>query len=1161
MSEKKEESLETLQYFRFFKEGQERNSMTKFDKQESKSEQTSHARESNYTFKGPNPDNFNSPKATFEMLSNQFSLAQNEKDMNSQGEEALQKNYFLADNVSFGKKSDCKIPQVQDIYGARMGLFSGPVREEPVNLYSKGPSGSGSSRGKDSIMETLKTSSKSKKSKGSGQMFVQRQLITEFSSGKSSKKNVSQNSKNNIGLEEDLMIKRTVGQRRQSQGIVLSIKDLNEVRQVKQSRSSLTKPVKNFQDPKPQFSLSNKYNFTKSASSGKHISPHVNKIFNNKRGIIKAFEIGKRYSASKLKKLSLDFSRQKKPSTSSLRNGKNLSIHVNPEMADFQSINRQYFSTKNSNALEKGRIPSGKSGILKMREKSGQDSGLDPKKGFSNFGLTKSLLKEVSGMATPSRLFSKYLYRRKSNALEERWARPQSRAFKKKKGSMKILEVAETPPQENNYLSRRDTSTSKIPSKSPIKTSSRKLISFFNQNNVKLKTSKLIAKRKISKGSLHKKKPDPDGLLNRSSAKLIIDSRMAHESLNENSMLHIQNRVDIETLINSKLLSSRSRNILQDKSLIPFEKKTPKENKSETSILASQTENRYKQIIKKSNIQSKERLTERIENPRASKGKKGRKRIPIKDRSLVKVFPQSVKYSKTKHMNEDNIWNLYKKERKGVRSKDKKALKEKLKSRKGSKKSGSSRTPNTSRGKKIVLRKSPNVIISTRKTQKTPDFIGKKPKKRKLSKKMKSGKLMNSVSKKKLLKKVYGKSSIYEGSTEQRKFFKTHLNNSKVRKEGVKSYSSRKESGSMAQKILLFKNIKEKLTSSFKKKGLSRAEADPRTNNAKSSEPMKKYQFSKKKFNSQKKMSKLKLGNVSPNQNFQNFKLRAYSKTPNHNTNALRKLVEKWPHKRTRLTKNKKPLLVESVSYMERSPKKSGPRQRDLALKMVSLYSKTPNGLTEKGRLRVANLFSKRELQTKIKMSQKENLSKINLSIYQAAKKSKKISLKNKLRDKSPKYKNLVSIKFNKEGKLKKSRIGRNKSLKSSKISNCNSVSPKLQKIKFSRDPKKKKSEASNWLGKLKKRAKQIDLKSVKPINRREAKRVLPRKGNKNDLGYLKRRLKKRFMKIRCLGKKIKSKGTILLAKKIKKKQAQLGQINSISKKNIKHFFKKGNHY
>ena len=111
-----------------------------------------------------------------------------------------------------------------------------------------------------------------------------------------------------------------------------------------------------------------------------------------------------------------------------------------------------------------------------------------------------------------------------------------------------------------------------------------------------------------------------------------------YESLNENSMIHIQNRVDIETLINSKLISSRSKNTFLDKTGIRNKDKT--ENKSETSILFGRKINKFKKI-----------------NPKNQTSKMDKIKICLKSNKNKKSKSKGNKIIKKPN---DESWNLYK---------------------------------------------------------------------------------------------------------------------------------------------------------------------------------------------------------------------------------------------------------------------------------------------------------------------------------------------------------------------------------------------------------------------------------------------------------------------------------------------------------------------
>ena len=842
---------------------------------------------SNYTFKGANEseDQHN----TFDRLSNHFSLGNHDKVLTAAKGE---REYFMLENVSFGKKC----AQVKRRAQARGHLEVNDEPTEAVNLYSGKTLSNPSARSsKSRIMRTLKTSDKSGKSGRPESHRVERDRISEFSSG-------TEKARSPRKLGEDINTRRTVtgGSRKRN----------TLVARMSSGKSSLNSRK------------TSKNRGKEESERSRQISPFGPKvkgqagIFADKGRLIRAFEVGRKTPNSK--KLSLDFQR-KDSAGGSQKKRKHLSIHVGGE-GDFNQLSRQYFSSKNSNVADFKPFVAGKSSILKLRE-SRQASGVEAPAKFSTY-LAEQRVKGLSGAKTPPGLFSKYLYRRKGR--EERG----SPNFKKK-GDCEVLKVERaTGP----------------------KTPSRKLASFFNKNNPQNKRVKFIASqrnapKKASLAQLSKR------LSNR---RVKIAHQQAHESLNENSMMHIQNRVDIETLINSKLVSSRTKNTFL---------KRPNwgaGEKSETSIVFGRPKNR--------------------KTP-------GRTAKPGKSGVLQKIKKAKSKGSRAKRKKEGESWNLYKPnsfKKKAKPSRDKPRVHKKTKPR------------------KVVLRKSPNLIISRRKSSKksskTPGSSRKlDAAKRRTLKKLRSSKGPSSLGKRSSKKKTAPERG-------KKTFFKTQFRNLRGARDDAKSASLKKEGSIAANQILLFKNIKDRLTSSFKKRQTKLGGQAKSSDKAKSLQKRKQIESH---FKSHKK--KLKLGSISPSAQLQSFRLRPYSKTPNAGSKVLNTLMRKWPKKRSKLRRTKG--VIESVSCLEKSILDSRIRQRDPFAQMMSIYTPTQNPKKPPSKLKIANLFSKHELQKKIQRSQKENFSKFNLSSHKEQV-SRPGNQTQSFR-KTDKSRNLISIKFN----------------------------------------------------------------------------------------------------------------------------------------------------
>jgi hypothetical protein len=972
-------------------------------------------RESNYTFRG---QNLEGTRNTMDVLSNNFSMGNTERIGQVKGEVGELKGkgkgkYFMLDNMSFGKKSGKKL----DFFTINTGLaFQKKEDLGAINLYSGKSQFSNSIKSsKSKVLRTLKTSEKSKKSKEGGSKR-KHTPISEFSSGFQSKDSLkkmslwspSQRKKENLAPMQPIKLMKRYSQKLGKLGV-----GLNSSRK---SMKNFQKTPKNCGKGKMKEFSSHTRNKIKGfsysrdsemfSSSKRNEAKGQRPIFTDKKKIIKAFEIGKKTPGSKLKKLSLDFS-GKARGKNSQQTRKRLSIHVEAGEDDFYQLNRQYFSSRNSNIMEFKPFTAGKSSILKYRE-SNQASQADSKIKFSNFLLENSKMKQLGNIKTPTALFTKYLYKRKVARNDENKSERQNQVFKKKKLECQVMEIK----NENNSkgLSIKNNSNSKL--------SSRKLASFFNKNNPKLKRKKLIANQKNQKSqNSYKKHIAKKNSLNNiskrlSNRKIKLKQNHIHESLNENSMVHIQNRVDIETLITSKLISSRTKNTFLDMTQNNQGKSTY--NKSDNSII-------FQKKFKNADFDDKKFKKSIMNKMRLVNIKKKQSKSKSKSKKQQKFDQKLSKKLK------DEPWNLYRQnedkrihtqgEREPEKNTDQKRVKrseDKLKTKRSGKKK-------SLKSKKIVLRKSSKMIISTRKSSKTPDAKAKSYTKKKKSQNFKLNKIGNSLGKKGSLK-CKRNTKLFEQVKNKTKFFKTQLKNSIGLQERIKSSSIKKKQGLLTNKILLFKNIKEKLTSSFKQRQF-KINLSSRVSNVKSiekSKSLKQKQGKKIKFKSQKKISKLKLGSISPKNNLQSFRLRPYSKTPNSGSKVLKNLIKKWPKKRCKFKRNAKNIGVESVSCLEKSILDSKNMTKEGKQLILGTYITTPNTQKSANKLKIANLFSKHELQKKIQKNQKENFSKFNLSaIRESQGRKKKDSV-----PKQEKYKNLISIKFNlnkkkKEGQLK----------------------------------------------------------------------------------------------------------------------------------------------
>lgn len=936
-------------------------------------------RDSDYTFREPMVEG---TRNTLEILSNNFSMGNTERIMARNPREkgqAGKEKYFLLDNVSFAKKSPLK-RQFQE--GNVDLVFHKKESVNAINIYSgKSQFSNSVQSSKSKILRTLKTSEKSKKAKERASRKAKASL-SEFSNGKPGRASLGKGL-----LWSPAGSKKSRSPKPRQQDLRFS-----NAKKVSSSRASLKKrktpkncgkeKIKEFQSQRR--SKVQGFSYSKDSemfsSSKRNKSRGQNLIFPDKNHLIRAFEVGRKTPSSK-KKLSLEISGQGKNGNSQ-QTRKRLSIHVEGE-DEFAQLSRQYFSSRNSNVMEFKPFAAGKSSILKFREQSKQASTIDPKNKFSNF-----LKGNQMASKTPSGLLSKYLYKRKGDTRG-------SPDFRKKKGGGPVQEIRGGPSRKKP----KSDSTSKL--------SSCKLASFFNKNNPKIKRKKLIANQKIIKMETPNKLgvPKKNSLSNiskrLSGRKLKIKKSHVHESLNENSMIHIQNRVDIETLINSKLVSSRSKNTF-------LEKPKPKPNaltqiydKSDTSIIFNyKTPNSdfCPEKFKKS-IASKMRLASIKRKKQKEKGRSGLK-------------------GKQETPNGGEKYDLYGEARRKITgdSKNDSRRKTRVSLEKGKGRS-SLKKRIKSKSKKVVLRKSSKVIISTRKSSKTPDRPTKSHSKHKKPKKPKFHKIGSSLGKKSSLK-CKRSSKLFEEAKSKAKFFKTQLKNSVGRQEGGKSMSMTQKQGLVAHKIKLFKNIKEKLTSSFKQKKF-KINSSSRFSNVKSIEKSKSLRQKpdpQQKFKSQKKMCKLKLGSISPKSNLQSFRLRPYSKTPTSVGRGLKDLIKKWPKKRGKFKRTCKKPLVESVSCLEKSIFDSKMLSKDANF---LAFQATPLAKKNSSQLKIANLFSKHELQKKIQKTQKENFSKFNLSAIRGSK-SKRDS---QPLAKQEKYKNLISIKFNLNKKNKESML------------------------------------------------------------------------------------------------------------------------------------------
>jgi hypothetical protein len=921
-------------------------------------------------------------------------------------------------------------------------------------------------------MKTLKTSEKSKTSPNSlhSQKSRQRNIILrgqigQFSTGKSSTQYKTK-------LEDNIMNKRTVRTKSKKSKFE---KNEFKFKNILKNRSKVKEARKSFKRKSKELL------FAKNSSKSRG-------IFSNKKGIIKAFEIGRKTPNSK-KKLSLDFIKKSKK-LNSQQTRKHLSIYVDVD-DDVSQINRNYFSTKNSNVMEFKPFTAGKSSILKLRE-SKNISGYDSKGRFSNFLNGEQPMNRFSESRTPTALFSKYLYKRKGKEIKK------SPNFKKKKTKIEVMEV--------HRISDKD--TPKIRSSS--KASSRKLKSFFNKNNPRNKQEKLIASQKnykidsSSKNQMLKKNSLSNISKRLSNRKMKIHVDGAHESLNENSMLHIQNRVDIETLINSKLMSSRSKNTFLDKTNLS--KKMGVNKNSETSIILGEKKEIKKEVTRVIDQMKKQKsgLLEKVKKARSKGSQKMKKNLmPEEPWNLYKKIQPKKNFPKSQQTP---------KNMKKVKITKKKYSKEKRRN---------SQIHKKMKAKKVILRKNSKVIISTRKSSKTPESKKKSyTRKRKKSKKIRSTKLINSMGKKSTSKGRINP-NLFSQVRNKKQFYNTQIKNSKKFKEKLKSSSLQREKGLVANKIMLFKNIKEKLTTSFKKKQM-KINLSSRISTVQSTEKSKSFRKKgsiKKKFKSYKKSKKLKLGSISPGNNLKSMRLRQYSKTPNAQTNMLKSMIKRWPQKRSKFKRSGTKGGIESVSCLEKSILDSRIRQRDPFVQMMSIY--TPQNIKiGPDKLKIANLFSKHELQKKIQKTQKENFSKFNLSAQKSVQDSKSFVKKSK-------YKNLISIKFNLDPKNKKSLHRKSKS----------------QKRRSSSKPKNKK--LVRWFNKLK-----TSLKESKNIGCQYDENVMKiRNEQRHKMIKLKSYLKKKIFLARVNLKNINKKER---KKKFISKKKRINQyIRKIKKKGL----------